>query len=151
MATLRLLGTLASVVLAIPVWADDLKNIDRTIAKEPVYESKAPKYCLVLIGPEAKTRIWLVLDGDTLYVDRNGNGDLTEADEKIQPKPVRGDFLPGPKSKAFQFRCSIGKLGEITVLVVDDGYTFSVDVFDAVRNLKFEASSDDQGYLKFAE
>ncbi len=26
---------------------------------------------------------WLVRDGDTLYVDRNGNGDLTEPGEKV--------------------------------------------------------------------
>ncbi len=29
-------------------------------------------------------RVWLVLDGDALYVDRNGNGDLTEPGEKVQ-------------------------------------------------------------------
>jgi hypothetical protein len=27
-------------------------------------------------------RVWLVLDGDVLYVDRNGNGDLTEKGER---------------------------------------------------------------------
>ena len=60
----------------------DLTKIDRTIAKEPAYKSK-PKYCLLVFGPEAKTRVWLVLDGDTLYVDRNGNGDLTEKGERF--------------------------------------------------------------------
>ncbi|HLJ93928.1 MAG TPA: sigma-70 family RNA polymerase sigma factor [Gemmataceae bacterium] len=59
-----------------------LQQIDRKIAKEPDYKSK-PKYCLLVFGPEAKTRVWLVQDGDTLYVDRNGNGDLTEAGEKV--------------------------------------------------------------------
>ena len=58
-------------------------KIDRSIAKEPVYQTKAPKYGLLVFGPEAKDRVWLVLDGDTLYVDRNGNGDLTEPGEKI--------------------------------------------------------------------
>ncbi len=38
-----------------------------------------------MFGPEAKTRVWLVLDGKTLHVDRNGNGDLTEDGEKIAP------------------------------------------------------------------
>src|SRR4029077_17075723 len=61
----------------------DLSKIDRRIAKEPVYQTKTPKYCLLVFGPEAKHRIWLVLDGDTLYVDRNGNGDLTEKSEKV--------------------------------------------------------------------
>ena len=48
--------------------------VDRTIAKEPVYQTKSPKYLLLVFGSERKDRAWLVLDGDTLYVDRNGNG-----------------------------------------------------------------------------
>jgi hypothetical protein len=60
----------------------DLANIERRIAREPAYRSK-PRYCLLVLGPEAKTRVWLVQDGDALYVDRNGNGDLTEPDEKV--------------------------------------------------------------------
>jgi len=66
--------------------AADLAKIDCSIAKEPAYKSKAPKYCLLLFGPEARDRVWLVLDGDTLYVDRNGNGDLTEPGEKVAAK-----------------------------------------------------------------
>ncbi len=62
--------------------AVDLSKIERKPVKEPAYRTK-PKYCLLVLGPEAKTRIWLVQDGDTLYVDRNGNGDLTEANEKV--------------------------------------------------------------------
>src|SRR5262245_34194322 len=65
-----------------PALSGDLSKIDRTIAKEPAYKSE-PKYCLLVFGPEAKTRVWLVLDGDTLYVDRNGNGDLTEKGERF--------------------------------------------------------------------
>jgi hypothetical protein len=37
-----------------------------------------------VFGAEAKTRAWLILDGDTLYVDRNANGDLTEANERVK-------------------------------------------------------------------
>ncbi len=64
--------------------AADLKRIDRTIAKEPMYTSKQPKYCLLIFGPEAKTRVWLVADGDFLHIDRNGNGDLTEPGERVR-------------------------------------------------------------------
>lgn len=60
----------------------------RPRADEPAYKSK-PKYCLLVFGAEAKMRVWLVLDGDTLYVDRNGNGDLTEPGEKVQAR--KGD------------------------------------------------------------
>jgi hypothetical protein len=67
---------------AAPLKAADLSRIDRTIAREPAYRSKAPRYCLLVFGREAKTRVWLVRDGDVLYVDRNGNGDLTEPGER---------------------------------------------------------------------
>src|SRR5256885_1623280 len=77
------------VLLAAPLTAVDLTKIDRAIAKEPVYKSKSPRYCLLVFGPEAQTRIWLVLDGDALYVDRNGNGDLTEEAERVAPKDER--------------------------------------------------------------
>lgn len=66
--------------------AADLTKIERTLRKEPAYQSKTPRYCLLVFGPEATTRIWLVLDGKTLYVDRNGNGDLTEDGEKFAAK-----------------------------------------------------------------
>src|SRR5262249_38926090 len=61
----------------------DLTKIDRTIAKEPAYQSKSPSYGLLVFGPEAKSRAWVVLDGDFLYVDRNCNGDLTEEGERL--------------------------------------------------------------------
>jgi hypothetical protein len=77
----------------------DLSQINRTIHKEPSYAGK-PQYCLLVFGPDAKTRVWLVRDGDTLYVDRNGNGDLTEKGERLvgthQPDGVKwqiGDIM----------------------------------------------------------
>jgi hypothetical protein len=70
------------------VRADDLDKSGRPPAKEPAYQSKGPKYALLAFGPEARTRIWLVLDETTVYVDRNGNGDLTEAGEKVAGKRV---------------------------------------------------------------
>jgi hypothetical protein len=65
------------------IQAGDLDQIERALVKEPAYQSKAPKYALLVLGPEARTRTWLVLDGTTLYVDRNGNGDLTQDGEKV--------------------------------------------------------------------
>src|SRR5262249_45588108 len=92
---MRVISFLSALVLAsgasASAWAADLTKIDRTIAKEPAYKSK-PKYCLLVFGPAAKTRVWLVLDGDVLYADRNGNGDLTEPGEKylaaVKTQPV---------------------------------------------------------------
>lgn len=75
-----------SILLAPQLHAADLTKIERSIRKEPAYQSKTPRYCLLVFGPEARTRVWLVLDGKTLYVDRNGNGDLTEEGEKFAAK-----------------------------------------------------------------
>jgi hypothetical protein len=72
----------AWLVVVVPLADADLAKIDRNIANEPVYQTKSPKYCLLVFGPEARTRVWLVLDGEVLYVDRNGNGDLTEKGEQ---------------------------------------------------------------------
>jgi hypothetical protein len=62
--------------------AADPPKIHRTLKKEPAYKT-TPTYGLIVFGKEAKTRVWIVRDHDTLYVDRNGNGDLTEAGEAI--------------------------------------------------------------------
>jgi hypothetical protein len=85
---MRILSFISALLLACgttaTAWAADLTKIERTIAKEPVYETKTPKYCLLVFGPEAKMRVWLVLDGNVLYVDRNGDGDLTGKAERVE-------------------------------------------------------------------
>lgn len=58
----------------------DLTTIDRSIKREPTYQHR-PGYCLLVFGAEARTRVWLVVDGRRLYIDLNGNGDLTERAE----------------------------------------------------------------------
>ncbi len=89
--------------------ASSLAKIDRTLRKEPAYKSGAPRYCLLVLGPEAKTRVWLVLDGDVLYVDRNGDGDLTAAGERV---PL-GEVAKGPDSPYAEIReFSAGDLSE---------------------------------------
>lgn len=76
--------------------AADLTKLDRRIAKEPAYQTKAPAYCLAVFGPDAAYHAWIVRDGDVLYVDKNGNGDLTEASERIaSDKGDGGAFFAG--------------------------------------------------------
>lgn len=60
----------------------DLKGLDRKISKEPEYQSR-PHYVLLVFGPKAEQQAWLVLDDEVLYIDRNGDGDLTEPDERV--------------------------------------------------------------------
>jgi hypothetical protein len=99
---MRVIPFLAALMLAsgasVSVWAADLSKIDRTIAKEPAYKSR-PKYCLLVFGLEARTRVWLVLDGEVLYVDRTANGDLTgpgKRTENISKTDKALHFRPGP-------------------------------------------------------
>jgi hypothetical protein len=69
----------------------DLTKIDRQIAKEPAYTAEQPLYGMAIIGSSGSLRIWMVLDKtssesdryDVVYVDLNGNGDLTEPSEKL--------------------------------------------------------------------
>ena len=68
---------------AMPPKAVDLSKIDRSIAKEPVYRSAYQEYCLLAINAEGNALIWVVRDGADMYVDLNGNGDLTEDGEKF--------------------------------------------------------------------
>src|SRR5262245_24153238 len=83
----RLFGILfvAADLVLLPTlgWSQDLSAIPRQIKKQPAYQSGQPKFAVLVFGPKAETRIWAVIDGDTLYLDRNGNGDLTEADERF--------------------------------------------------------------------
>src|SRR5262245_72361 len=83
-------------ILALPLtaWSADLAHIDRKIAKEPQYQNK-PKYALAVLGPEARFKVWLVSDGNVLYVDKNGNGDLTETGER---------FVSAKEGQQFQFK-----------------------------------------------
>jgi hypothetical protein len=84
---MRMLSFICSLLVvgstAITAWGADLSKIDRAVAKEPVYKGR-PEYCLLVFGPAAETRVWLVRDGGVLYVDRNGNGDLTEEGEEVK-------------------------------------------------------------------
>lgn len=83
-----LLAVLAGAVAA-PA-APGRETIEWQIAKQPVYQSK-PEYALLVFGPDARTRVWMVQDGDLLYVDHNGNGDLTEPSKRLERSPGRAD------------------------------------------------------------
>jgi hypothetical protein len=138
-----------------PKPAADLSKIARTIIKEPAYQGK-PTYCLLVFGPEAKTRIWLVVDGNILYVDRNGNGDLTETGERIEGTPLFD--RPGPAGRLIGISFGVEKLtkwdGKDTRLMVvananrdeDD----VVNVFVGEEAFQNTAASEPSGLLKFS-
>jgi RNA polymerase sigma factor (sigma-70 family) len=74
-----------------PEEADAARALERIKAeyrlkKEPAYQGPV-QYCLLLLGRNAQTRVWLASDGKTMYVDRNGDGDLTQPGEAVPFKP----------------------------------------------------------------
>ena len=97
-------------VVGVPPTAADLGKIDRSLAREPSYKG-TPGYCLLVFGADARTRVWLVKDGATLYLDRNGNGDLTEDGERLGGKAVKpAGAISAAAGKKYEIRqCNLTK------------------------------------------
>lgn len=130
-------------------FAGDLPSVDRTILKEPAYRTAQPKYCLAVFGTNAQTRVWLILDGDTLFIDRNGNLDLTETGEN-----VKGRSRPqGQRELEFNAETITAKEGvppktRLEVVAVP-GLTF---VYCHSEGQPWQrAVVDGEGYLAFSE
>jgi len=87
-----LLAAMLFCILPTTTQAVDLTTIDRSSKKEPSYQSESPRYCLLIFGKEVRTRVWLIVDGQRLYIDRNGNGDLTEPGELIESNTIAESF-----------------------------------------------------------
>src|SRR5262245_40338024 len=103
---LSLLALLASMT---PAWAVDYAKIDRTIAKEPDYQSKSPQYALLLFGPEAKLRVWVVLDGETIFLDRKSDGDLTGKDKCFKLANCGNIEIADPDGKTRYLITGVGR------------------------------------------
>lgn len=140
-----LIGITECIILALPgvAGAADLTKIERTIAKEPVYKSK-PKFGLLVFGPEARTRVWLVLDGALVYIDRNGNGNLTEPGAKVAWK---GDL------KTMALGSIHGTDGTLRCTVSLRKFPASVrlTVFDEVKRRRYLVGDPDSDPLVFAD
>jgi hypothetical protein len=65
------------------VVAVDYGEVPRPLLQEPDYRADSPEYALLLFGPRADLRVWMVLDRDAVYLDRNGDGDLTQDGERF--------------------------------------------------------------------
>jgi hypothetical protein len=137
---IRLLLLLA--LWAAPASAADLSKIDRSIGREPKYQSK-PGYCLLVFGPEARTRAWLVRDGNTLYLDRNGNGDLTEPEDRLGaagPDGLGTIADAGGRTRYVIRQCNLTQLGG------DKGPReychIAIDTDGALRQYSFVAFAD---------
>jgi hypothetical protein len=134
----------------------DLSQLDRSLKKEPAYVCKKPLYGLAVFGPKAEKKMWLVLDKskpdapayDVLYVDRNGDGDLTGPGERVEAagnKFALGD-LTDPATGA--------KHPEFAVNVLDRGSGLTVMLSLRWRGqFKFGGGypeDPEAGYMRFA-
>lgn len=54
----------------------------------PKLKTASPRYVRAVFGTKVKRQVWFVFDGETVYVDRNSNGKLTDPGELIQLKYI---------------------------------------------------------------
>jgi hypothetical protein len=143
---------------ALPTWSVDLTKIARTINKQPIYQG-TPKYCLLVFGPEATTHIWLVLDGDVLYVDRNGNGDLTEKGERFVGAKLQnggtywriGDITEADgKTRHTDLAVSFDKNWNSFLLHLTTAEKIHQEVGNEVGRLQFAEKAQDAPIVHFA-
>src|SRR3954471_16811798 len=97
--------TLAAVVLTLTAWPAAAAERP-PLRKQPAYAAEKPLYAVLAFGPKAEHRMWLLLDlpydtlrekpgdKDCAYLDRNGNGDLTDPGDRV-PVEVRTVREPG--------------------------------------------------------
>ena len=160
---MRCLATAVVLAMSLQLQAAELVNLsklDRRLAKEPNYVSREPLYGLVVFGPEAETRVWMVLDQsdadsdlyDVLYVDLDGDGVLTDPAEQFTAKDASAqstrfslpDFIDpasGAKHTDFNLRVRRGSLPSFMVSVMWRG------------ELKYGGGYPevpDDGYMRFA-
>lgn len=113
----------------------DLTKIDRTNAREPAYKGQ-PHYALLVFGPQAEHKVWFVVDGDkTAYLDRNGNGDLTDPEDRVELDVT---------ATAKIHLSNIGSIKALNVFTL--GEVFGTDLYFQlwVRDLKYDNSGDPQ-------
>jgi hypothetical protein len=67
-------------------FAADLESARQPPPKVPASLARSWKYCLLVFGPEAKTRVWLAWDGTSIFADCTGKGDLTRPEARVTGK-----------------------------------------------------------------
>jgi hypothetical protein len=139
---LLLTGSLGTAVLAAEdassYAGDPLGGVERKLLKEPQYKSP-PRYALLVLGAKGSPVVWMIEDGNTLYVDKNANGDMTDDGPPIPQSKVRDsvsakgrvwdcqyvldEILPADGSRHTKFRLSRWNYGE-----KEDSYGLSLTV-----------------------
>lgn len=137
MSAIRTLTSLSMLVgIGCAADAADLSKVDRSVGKWP--KLNAPKYCLLVFGPDAKARSWLIQDGDTLYVDRKGDSDLTAPECRVEAKQKDKTFVSFEAGKL-----AIGGLTHddltVTQMRIDEDLAGSPEEFQRLKGAGSEA------------
>jgi hypothetical protein len=106
-----------------------------------------------VFGEKADTRVWLVLDGDRLYVDRNGNGDLTEDGEYMDKKPTLYEGKLPVDFEIGGITAADGKTvyrGLALQQIVEDGAPMAFIFARSSSGRRFYTGRDATGRLRFA-
>ena|GEM_PF-4016454 len=113
--------------------------LDRSIGEQPKYEGKAC-YLLLYFGEPSATRVWVAVDDKHLYIDRNGDGKLTGADEKISgtaDKPMLYEVgsiaeKNGPTHTKFSLHRRGDKVLDLSVRIAGDREEIAMgELFDS--------------------
>ena len=107
---------------------------NQQLAHEPDYRS-TPRYALLAFGAKGESKVWLVEDGQSLYLDRNQNTDLTDDGPPLPGKVQDSGSVSydldvialADGSRHSKFHLSRWKSGE-----KDDTYSLSVMVNERV-------------------
>ena len=93
----RFLVVVLSLATLLPCQKDanaELAAARKAPAAEPKYEN-SPRYLLLALGQPIQRTVWCVIDGMTLYADRNGDGRLDASNERFTPlvSKLNGDHF----------------------------------------------------------
>ena len=165
---LRTMSIVPALLLTAAAFADaggvDLAKLQRQkLNSLPTFTAEKPLYALAVLGAEAKTQVWLILDKtkaeakkyDVLWADLNGDGRFDAKGERFETKSSReegnqafslGDFLdPATKDRHANFEVSIDLDRPICMVKLD---------WKGKAELKMGggyAPQGDSGYMRFAE
>jgi hypothetical protein len=157
---LRAVAALLALSLMVRARAEDagqrveLSKLDRSISKEPAYHSKTPEYCLLVFGPRAETCVWVVNDHEKLYIDRNGNGDLTESGEAVAKSDYGETFSCGDitsrDGKTTYRSLSVARLGDgYRLRVGTPSYSVQMVGLGATERPQFASSAQQAPIIHF--
>ncbi len=131
--------------------AADLGTIDRVLKDEPKYTTRTPKYCLLVFGPEARTQVWLVHEGDIMHVHSSPDGKAAKTWRQVKGSPTSfslGDVWEEGGKTCHKNLYSAPKGYSRKMSIRVDGKT-QIAGWDRHGKLEFAASAKDAPVVHF--